>query len=191
MSKRHSALEPPLDAGVVQNARSQEVPTEEGSPPLPASSEPARGSQRAPQHNIEASTGGRGRRALRAFGLGLITGAADDDPSAIGTYASAGAKFGPSFLWMAPITFPMMIVVVYLSGKLGQVSGQGLFALLRTHYPKWLLYSTLAAVLIGNVIEAGADIGGMAAAIRLLVPLPLPLVVVPITAGILAFQIWG
>src|SRR5438270_10556966 len=71
---------------------------------------------------------GRGRRALRAFGLGLITGAADDDPSAIGTYASAGAKFGPAFLWMAPITFPMMIAAVYLSGKLGQVSGQGLFA---------------------------------------------------------------
>ena len=61
-------------------------------------------------------------RVLRALGLGLITGAADDDCSAIGTYASAGAKLGPSFLWTAPVTFPMMVAVVYLSAKLGQVA---------------------------------------------------------------------
>jgi Mn2+/Fe2+ NRAMP family transporter len=63
---------------------------------------------------------------LRALGLGLITGAADDDCSAIGTYASAGAKFGPGLLWTAPVTLPMMFTVVYLSSKLGQVSGGGL-----------------------------------------------------------------
>ena len=68
---------------------------------------------------------------IRAIGLGLITGAADDDPSAIGTYASAGAKLGPSFLWTAPLTFPMMVAVVYLSAKLGQVTGEGLFAVIR------------------------------------------------------------
>jgi len=67
---------------------------------------------------------------LRVLGLGLITGAADDDCSAIGTYATAGAKFGPSFLWTAPVTFPMMFAVVYLSAKLGQVSGKGLFGVL-------------------------------------------------------------
>jgi Mn2+/Fe2+ NRAMP family transporter len=61
---------------------------------------------------------------LRTLGLGLITGAADDDPSAIGTYATAGAKLGPSFLWTAPATFPMMFAVVYLSAKLGQVAGE-------------------------------------------------------------------
>ena len=107
---------------------------------------------------------------IRAVGLGLITGAADDDPSAIGTYASAGAKFGPSLLWMAPVTFPMMFAVVYLSAKLGQVAGQGLFAVLRKHYSKWLVYPTLVGVLIGNTIEAGADLGGIAAAINLLIP---------------------
>ncbi len=99
---------------------------------------------------------------IRAAGLGLITGAADDDPSAIGTYASAGAAFGPSFLWTAPVTFPMMFAVVYLSAKLGQVAGQGLFAVLRKHYSRWLLYPTLIAVLVGNTIEAGADLGGIA-----------------------------
>jgi hypothetical protein len=86
---------------------------------------------------------------IRAIGLGLITGAADDDPSAIGTYASAGAKLGPSFLWTAPLTFPMMVAVVYLSAKLGQVTGEGLFAVIRKNYPRWFLYAVLLGVLIG------------------------------------------
>jgi Mn2+/Fe2+ NRAMP family transporter len=128
---------------------------------------------------------------LRAVGLGLITGAADDDPSAIGTYASAGATFGPAFLWTAPVTFPMMFAVVYLSAKLGQVSGQGLFAVLRKHYSKWLLYPTLIAILIGNTIEAGADLGGIAASVNLFVPVPARYLVVLIAVIILALQVWG
>src|SRR5918911_644046 len=76
---------------------------------------------------------------FRALGLGVVTGACDDDPSAIGTYASAGAKFGPAFLWTAPVTLPMMYVVVYLSSKLGQVAGKGLFAVLRDRYSRPVL----------------------------------------------------
>jgi len=130
-------------------------------------------------------------RVLRALGLGLITGAADDDCSAIGTYASAGAKLGPSFLWTAPVTFPMMVAVVYLSAKLGQVAGQGLFAVMRDHYPRWLLYVTLVGVMIGNTIEAAADLGGMAAALNLFVPLSIPWIVAG-TAGVLVIlQLWG
>jgi NRAMP (natural resistance-associated macrophage protein)-like metal ion transporter len=128
---------------------------------------------------------------LRALGLGLITGAADDDPSAIGTYASAGAKLGYSFLWTAPVTFPMMVAVVYLSSKLGQVTGKGLFDVIRDHYPRWILQSALVGVLVGNTIEAGADIGGMAAAAGILVPLPRALIVVATTVLILSLQIWG
>jgi Mn2+/Fe2+ NRAMP family transporter len=130
-------------------------------------------------------------RVLRALGLGLITGAADDDCSAIGTYATAGAKFGPSFLWTAPATFPMMFAVVYLSSKLGQVTGKGLFNVIRDGYPRWILYSALIGVLIGNTIEAGADIGAMAAAINLFVPVPISWIVVPTTVAILALQVWG
>jgi Mn2+/Fe2+ NRAMP family transporter len=70
----------------------------------------------------------------RALGLGLISGAADDDPSAIGIYANAGAKLGASFLWTAPVTLPMMFAVVYLSAKLGQVSGRGLFQAIKDRY---------------------------------------------------------
>jgi Mn2+/Fe2+ NRAMP family transporter len=131
------------------------------------------------------------RGIARAVGLGVITGAADDDPSAIGTYASAGATFGSSFLWVAPFTFPLMFAVVYLSAKLGQVAGQGLFAVLRKHYSKWLLYPTLVAILIGNAIEAGADLGGIAAALKLLVPVPVGVLVPILAAIILGLQIWG
>lgn len=127
----------------------------------------------------------------RALGLGLITGAADDDCSAIGTYAAAGAKIGPAFLWTAPVTFPMMFAVVYLSAKLGQVSGRGLFNDIRDYYPRWVLYPTLLGVLIGNTIEAGADLGGMAAAVNVLTPIPFQLVVVGAALIILALEFIG
>jgi len=128
---------------------------------------------------------------FRSLGLGLITGAADDDPSAIGTYASAGASLGPTFLWTAPVTFPMMFAVVYLCSKLGQVAGKGLFAVIRQHYSRSILYFFLITAVVGNIIEAGADIGGMAAALNLLVPIPISWIVVAITMTILGLQIWG
>jgi NRAMP (natural resistance-associated macrophage protein)-like metal ion transporter len=127
----------------------------------------------------------------RALGLGVVTGAADDDCSAIGTYASAGAQFGLGFLWTAPVTFPMMFAVVYLSSKLGQVTGRGLFHVIKDHYPRWILWPALIGVLIGNTIEAAADIGGMAAAVDLFVPVPMPLIVIAVALTILAFQIFG
>src|SRR6185312_13470547 len=82
----------------------------------------------------------RGKQVLRSVGLGIITGAADDDPSAVGTYASVGASLGPRFLWLAPAVFPMMFAVVYLSAKLGQVTGRGLFDAIRHRFPRWVLY---------------------------------------------------
>lgn len=139
----------------------------------------------------EQTSPSRSRRMLRTLGLGLITGAADDDPSAIGTYASAGATIGPSFLWTAPVTFPMMCAVVYLSAKLGQVSGKGLFHVIKDNYSRWILYPALTGILIGNTIEAGADIGGMSAAIAVLLPVPLPFIIIPVTAAIFALQVWG
>jgi NRAMP (natural resistance-associated macrophage protein)-like metal ion transporter len=128
---------------------------------------------------------------FRSFGLGIITGAANDDCSAVGTYSQAGAAFGYSLLWTAPFIFPMMVTVVYLSSKLGQVTGQGLFSVIRTNYSKPLLYFILFAVIVGNTIEAGADIGGIAAALQLLVPLPHHALAACVAAISLALQIWG
>jgi NRAMP (natural resistance-associated macrophage protein)-like metal ion transporter len=130
-------------------------------------------------------------RGLRTFGLGVITGAADDDCSAIGTYATAGAKYGPAMLWTAPVALPMMFSVVYLSAKLGQVTGRGLFQAIKEYMPAPVLYLTLAAVMIGNTIEAAADLGGMAAGINIYVPVPIPSIVVVVAMVILALQIFG
>jgi Mn2+/Fe2+ NRAMP family transporter len=138
-----------------------------------------------------APTAPKARGLLRVLGTGVITGAADDDPSAIGTYASAGAKFGLGFLWIAPVLLPMMYVVVYLSAKLGRVYGKGLFAVIRDRYPRWLLYPMMTGAIVGNVIEAAANLGGIGAALGLLLPVPIPLIVVGAAGVILAFQIFG
>jgi Mn2+/Fe2+ NRAMP family transporter len=128
---------------------------------------------------------------LKAIGTGIITGAADDDPSAIGTYASAGAKFGLAFLWFAPAVLPMMYVVVYLSAKLGRVYGKGLFAVIRDLYPRWLLYPMMIGAIVGNLIEAAANMGGIGASLNLLMPIPVPLIVVGAALGILGLQVLG
>jgi len=127
----------------------------------------------------------------KAIGLGIITGAADDDPSAIGTYASAGAQFGTAILWLAPVVLPMMFTVVYLSSKLGQVSGRGLFQVIRDFYARWLLWAVLVGVTIGNTIEAAADLGGMAAALGIFISLPIPWIVAAVAAALLALQVLG
>jgi Mn2+/Fe2+ NRAMP family transporter len=143
------------------------------------------------QQEQSTSLPGSRRGIVRAIGLGLITGAADDDPSAIGTYASAGAKLGPSFLWTAPFTLPMMVAVVYLSSKLGLVTGEGLFAVIRRQYSRWFLFTVLIGVIVGNLIEAAADIGGMAAALNLLIPIPIGAITVITGLSILGLQIWA
>lgn len=136
-------------------------------------------------------TPGGGGALLRSFGLGIITGAADDDCSAVGTYAQAGAAFGYSLLWTAPFILPMMVTVVYLSSKLGQVTGQGLFSAIRSNYSKRFLYAVLVGVIIGNTIEAGADIGGIAEALRTVAPLPHAFWVVAVGVISVVLQIWG
>jgi len=131
------------------------------------------------------------KRFFKLLGPGLITGASDDDPSGIGTYAVAGAGFGFATLWTALFTLPLMVAVQLTCARIGMVSGMGLAAVLRRHYAKNLLYLTVSGLVIANTINAGADIGAIAAAINLLIPIPLRLLVVPIALIILALQIWG
>jgi NRAMP (natural resistance-associated macrophage protein)-like metal ion transporter len=129
---------------------------------------------------------------LKILGPGLITGASDDDPSGIGTYAVAGASLGYSMLWTAPWSFPLMAAVQFVCAKVGMVSGRGLAGVLRHHYPRWLLYPAVLLLVIANTINAGADIGAIAAGINLLVPvLPIPILIVPIALAILVLQVWG
>ncbi len=131
------------------------------------------------------------KRALKILGPGLISGAADDDPSGIGTYAVAGASLGYSTLWTALVTYPMMVVTQYLSAKIAMVTGMGLAGVVRHHYSRPILYTVVGSLVIANTINAGADIGAIAAAINLIVPIPSVALIVPIALVILAMQIWG
>ena len=131
------------------------------------------------------------KRFLKILGPGFITGASDDDPSGIATYAQVGASLGFSTLWTALFTFPLMASVQYICAKVGMVTGRGLAGVLRRHYSRPLLYAAVTGLVIANTINAGADIGAIAAAINLLVPVPIVAMIVPITLIILALQIFG
>ncbi len=144
--------------------------------------------------SLEAAMGNepnKVKRALKVLGPGLITGASDDDPSGIGTYSQAGASLGFSTLWLALVSYPLMAAVQYICAKIGMVSGMGLAGILRRHYSRFVLYPAILALLLANTINAGADIGAIAAAINLLLPIPIVWMIVPISLLILALQVWG
>jgi NRAMP (natural resistance-associated macrophage protein)-like metal ion transporter len=107
-------------------------------------------------------------RWLKALGPGLITGAADDDPSGIATYSQAGAQYGFGLLWTILLTYPLMAAIQIISARIGRVTGFGLSTNLRLHFPKWLLYGTIGLLLIANTINIAADISAMGAAMTLL-----------------------
>ena len=104
------------------------------------------------------------------LGPGLITGAADDDPSGISTYSQTGSQFGYQFLWLSPLTFPLMAVVQEMCARIGLVTGSGLAANIRTQYPRAILYICTALLFVANAFNIGADLGAMAKATQLLVP---------------------
>jgi len=105
---------------------------------------------------------------LRRLGPGLITGAADDDPSGIATYSQVGAQFGYGMAWTMLFSLPFMIVIQEISGRIGCVSGRGIAENLRRHYAVWLVRSVVMLLLVANIINLGADLGAMGAALRLL-----------------------
>jgi len=131
------------------------------------------------------------KRFLKILGPGLITGAADDDPSGIATYSIAGAALGFTTLWTALVTLPLMSVVQFLCAKIGMVSGMGLAAVLRKHYSRWLLYPAVLGLLIANTINAGTDIGAIAAGLNLFIPIHVSYMIVPISVVIVVVQFWG
>jgi NRAMP (natural resistance-associated macrophage protein)-like metal ion transporter len=105
---------------------------------------------------------GRVRRFFAELGPGLITGAADDDPSGISTYSVAGAAFGYAPLWTALFSFPLMAAVQLMCARLGMVSGRGLASVIRRHYSRRVLWAACTLLVVANVINIGADLGGMA-----------------------------
>ena len=108
------------------------------------------------------------RSLLKSIGPGVITGAADDDPSGIATYSVAGAQFGTNLLWTALITWPLMAAVQVMCARIGKVTGQGLAANFKQRFPRWLLLVFIAALLAANTVNIAADLAGMADAAAML-----------------------
>lgn len=104
------------------------------------------------------------------LGPGLTTGAADDDPSGVATYSQTGAAYGFQLLWLALFTYPLMALVQEMCARIGMVTGKGLAANIRTHYPRWILYTCTLFLFTANVFNLGADLGAMAQGVQLLLP---------------------
>jgi NRAMP (natural resistance-associated macrophage protein)-like metal ion transporter len=112
------------------------------------------------------------RSATLAFfgrlGPGLVTGAADDDPSGIGTHSQIGAEFGYKLAWTFVLTFPLMVVIQEVAAEIGRVTGSGIASNLRRHYPRPLLWGAVLLLLVANIINLGADLAAMGASLELL-----------------------
>ncbi|MGI8509633.1 MAG: Nramp family divalent metal transporter [Gemmatimonadaceae bacterium] len=150
---------------------------------------------KADESNAEARNTGTGDAGAAGFfrklGPGLITGAADDDPSGIATYSQAGAAFGYGLLWTALISLPLMISVQLMCSRIGVVAKEGLGSALKQHYPKWLLWLACVLLIVANVLNIAADLGGMAAGAALLTGLPRVIFVPVFAALILALLIYA
>lgn len=129
-------------------------------------------------------------RIFRSLGPGLITGAADDDPSGIATYSQAGAQFGFSITWTLLFTYPLMAVIQEISGRIGRTTGKGIAANIRTHYPNVILQCIVFLLVIANTINIGADLGAMADALRLLIGGPQFLYVICFGAFCAALEVF-
>lgn len=133
----------------------------------------------------------KAKRGIAAcLGPGLITGASDDDPSGVATYSQAGAQYGYSMLWVVVITLPLMAAIQEISARIGRVTGRGLARNMRLHYPPWVVFPMVGLLLIANIINLGADIGAMGAAVHLVTGgptwLPLAYALVLTAASLLA-----
>jgi NRAMP (natural resistance-associated macrophage protein)-like metal ion transporter len=124
------------------------------------------------------------------MGPGLITGASDDDPSGIATYSQAGAQFGYTLGWTLLLTYPLMCAIQIISAQVGRVTGRGLAGNMRRQYPTALVYPLIVLLLIANIINIGADLGAMAAALRLLVPGPQFLFVIAFAAVTVLLEVF-
>ncbi|WP_259070465.1 NRAMP family divalent metal transporter [Mucilaginibacter sp. X4EP1] len=126
----------------------------------------------------------------RVLGPGLVTGAADDDPSGIATYSQTGAQFGYGQLWTALYMLPLMIAVQEACARIGLVTGKGITTIIKEEYSRTVLYATVGLVVIANTINIGADLGAMAAAAQLLVPLPFIALTLGFTVIILLLEVF-
>jgi NRAMP (natural resistance-associated macrophage protein)-like metal ion transporter len=130
------------------------------------------------------------RGLLGLIGPGIITGASDDDPSGIATYSQVGSQFGLGMLWTMVFTYPLMSGIQEICAQVGRVTGHGLAASLRKHFPKWVLHAAVGLLLLANTINIGADIGAMGAGLHLLVGGPVLMFVLGFGLSCLGLQVF-
>jgi len=130
------------------------------------------------------------KKVFAIFGPGVITGAADDDPSGIATYTQTGAKFGYGQLWTVLVMLPLMTAIQEACARIGAVTGHGLSAVIKANYNKKVLYSAVLLVVVANTINIGADIGALAAAAQLIIPVSFVILTLGFTALILVLEIF-
>jgi NRAMP (natural resistance-associated macrophage protein)-like metal ion transporter len=138
-----------------------------------------------------APRGSARKGLLGRLGPGLITGASDDDPSGIATYSQSGAQFGYAMCWVMLFCFPLMAAIQEISARMGRVTGQGIAGNIRAHYSSWLLYAIVGLLLLANIINLGADLGAMAAALNLLIGGPIGLYVVGFAIGCTGLEVYS
>ncbi len=187
--------EPPQSTEPPQPPRSSERPAP-SSTSSPAEAQDVGANRRAQLARTLAHHRGRAHflhapRFLRILGPGLITGAANDDPSGIGAYSQTGAAYGPALLWTALYLFPLMVATQEMCGRIGLVTRQGLAGVIRKHYSRRLLIGAVLRLFVANTINVAADLGAMTAAIRLIVPrAPTVPLLVLIALGVLLLEVF-
>lgn len=127
---------------------------------------------------------------LKKLGPGFITGAADDDPSGIATYTQSGAQFGFNQIWLMFLVSPFVIAIQEMCGRIGMVTGQGLAGVIRDRYSKKILFGVVVLLVFANAVNIGADLGAMAAALGLLVPVSFPVLIILITVFTLLLEVF-
>ena len=130
------------------------------------------------------------RSYWRLLGPGLVTGAADDDPSGIATYSQTAVMFGYTQLWVALFSFPFMTVIQEMCGRIGLVTGDGLSGVIRRYYSRQILWGAISLLIVANTINIGADLGAMAASLQLLVSVPFFVLLVTITVVTILLEIF-
>src|SRR5438093_506836 len=142
------------------------------------------------RHLIRAPFGGRAVQYWRSLGPGLVTGASDNDPSGIGTYSVAGASTGYRLLWMAPFTMPLLVAVQSMAARIGACNEQGLGKAIENRFGRKVLVTSVAILVVANVVTIAADLGGVAAGVHELAPIPVGIVIPIVAAGLLAVEIF-
>jgi len=142
------------------------------------------------QEIARAQAGSPLQRFWQRLGPGLVTGAADDDPSGIATHSQIGAQFGYALSWTFVFSFPLMVVIQEVAAQIGCVTGRGIAHNLRRHYPPWLLRSVVTLLLVANIVNLGADLGAMGSALQLLIGGPEQLYTLLFGVVCIVLEVW-